>query len=76
MLRAAAKARAEPASPQTPTVARAARDAALLARKADAPLLPATWLALVEAAMRSARSPEKTAPALAALDEVLARYGL
>jgi hypothetical protein len=76
MLRAAAKARAEPASPGTATMARAARDAALLARKADAPLLPASWMALVEAAMRSARSSEKTGPARAALDEVLARFGL
>jgi autotransporter-associated beta strand protein len=54
----------------------AAHDAALAARNSATSLPDASWLAVLDQAGRPARSSEKTGAARAALDEVLARYGV
>jgi autotransporter-associated beta strand protein len=73
---AAVAVRTDELGPRAAAHAIRAHGAAIAGHKAAPPLLEASWLALLEQAVRQRRSSAKSGPACAALDQVLARYGL
>jgi autotransporter-associated beta strand protein len=72
----AARADLRPASLRVRAARLAVKDAAIALRQAAQIMPDASWLALIEHAIRLQRSSEKTGQAQALVDEVLARYGL